>query len=153
MKEKILGFLVLSLLLLTACIYDGKEKEISNRDAILLDATSSNWGLVESGSDYLENEVYQVKYNGELTYYETYEMSGKRGEGRGHVPLKDLDRIKEILEGPFQDEREDYGGADGTGWYFTYYDPNGQVIHEFSGYIYGSEKEEIIEILDKALEK
>ena len=59
-----------------------------------------------------------------------------------------MSKIINILEEKFNNYSNDYSASDGDTWNLQYYDENGNVIHEFDGYIYGNKVlEELIDLL------
>lgn len=116
---------------------------------VLFRATGFNWDLVNIQDEFLSEWTYRIGYNGDLFYIETYNLAGNKEPVTAKISEEDLAFIKNILDGSFQDETENRDASDGTGWNMTYFSPDGETIHEFHGYIYGSEKEEIIRILDE----
>ena len=61
-----------------------------------------------------------------------------------------LGNIYSVLEGDFL-KTEDLNSSDGTGWEIEYFNESGKVIHQFYGYIYGYDIEQVIELLNQYL--
>lgn len=122
-------------------------------DTMVFYAASSNWDLVSDQEDYLDSQSYSLFYSGELQYYERYNKSGKKNEQELTISPEDLQTIQNLLEKSFRDESKNRDGADGTGWKMEYFNPDGDLIHDFHGYIYGSDKEKIIEILNTYIKR
>lgn len=164
MSRKIRKKALVTVLLLVAIViliivlrYSGTpiEKELPESlgvsKAVMLEANSSNWGSLDQSSDYLSSRSYRLQYDGTLEYYENYNKSGKKNFKSGEVSAVDLRRIYSVLEGDFLKRTEDLNSSDGTGWEIEYFNESGKVIHQFYGYIYGYDIEQVIELLNQYL--
>ena len=119
-----------------------------DNDFLILSATSFNSGEVDGSSDYWEKSEYKLYTNGTVVFSNTYNISGKKDEKTYKIDNETMDRILEILDGDFNKYSEDYSSTDGVTWQLKYYNSNGDVIHEFNGYIYGKKiLEELIDLL------
>lgn len=117
-----------------------------NNNYLMLEVTSSNWGLVSSSDDYWKNTKYKVYSNGQVKVVDNYNLSGEKNKKKYNLTDEKLLKLKDVLNDNFMDYDEDYSGADGTGWEFLYYNENKEIIHKFIGYIY--ENKTLNEIVD-----
>lgn len=147
--EKILTVLLSLCLLLTGCGTSDIE-ERKTHDGIMLSATNVSWGLVDRESDYWACNEFEVFYDGRIHLTANYHLSGAVVDYETELSDQDYQRLVEILVNDFAAGKcdRDVDACDGSGWYITYYDTDGNLNHSVDGYIYGIEPlEEMGEIL------
>ena len=154
MKKKLLTVFIVLVLTILAIIYITIMKKTNERiikmgdSYILLSATNSNSGIVDGSKDYWKSTNYNLYSDGKLIFFEKYNLSGKKNKKSYKIDKDKMSKIINILEEKFNNYSNDYSASDGDTWNLQYYDENGNVIHEFDGYIYGNKVlEELIDLL------
>lgn len=128
------------------------RKYYATNNPTLFKATSMNWDLVSLADDFLDKQVYDLSYQGDLSYYEVYNKTGIKHQQSVKISKHDLDKINKLIKNQIQDE-EEVEACDGTGWIIDIYDQDRNHLFSYTGYIYETYKEEVIEILDTYIHK
>ena len=113
----------------------------------MIELTKRNFGQVCKLEDYIEETYFEVDYEGNGSFYEVHNLSGKTEVKRFKFSMFELIHIVSILdrETSFKDYKS---GCDGDVWEINYYNRKGKLIKTFEGYIYGKEKiEKVISLL------
>ncbi len=114
----------------------------------LADFNSSNWGLLDSNSDFWSGKYYTIYTDGKVECYDLYNKRGKVNEVSKSISYQNLLLVNEILRDNIN-LPSDTSAADGTGWHFTYYNTDGSTIGEYVGYIYSNKQfNELIKIVE-----
>ena len=135
-KKYIIAVVILIVMLIIGLIFSLKyinanfEKHIK-----LLEIKSQNWELVDASSDYFYGKYYEIYRDGYVYTYDIYNKSGKKNEKNFEISIENISKIENLLKSVI-DKPEDYSASDGTGWTFKYFDKEGNVLKEYTGYIY-----------------
>lgn len=124
--------------------------EYADLHEIMFKASHSNWGLVDGSSDFWNSDVITVYYDGTIHMASNYNLSGMVLDYETELSKEDFEALTEFLESNFVKGKsdEEIDACDGSAWGFTYYSPEGEVLHKFFGYTYGiTELEEIQSML------
>ena len=148
MKFKMIAILTLFLLLI-GC---NKENSLGNSDATMLEAKAINFGLVDSTSDFLDTRKYTLTYDGQLEYHENFNLSGIKNRQKEKISKEDLEDIYNLLESISKSQHGKIDAYDGVNWNMSFYKSDCVLIDTYDGYIYGSDREEVMEILDEYLD-
>lgn len=147
MRFKMIAILTLFLLLI-GC---SKENPLGNSDATMLEAKAKNFGLVDSTSDFLNARKYILTYDGQLKYHENFNLSGIKNKQKEKISKEDLEEIYKLLESISKSEDDPIEAYDGVNWDMSFFKSDGGLIDTYDGYIYGSDREKVMEILDEYL--
>lgn len=121
--------------------------ELKEMHVVMLQADNSNYGLVDSYSDYWTDDSITVYYDGTVELKKYYNLSGCVVDFEDELSEEDYNMLLDVLTGDFVKGTCDIevDACDGNAWEFVYYDSEGKQLHSFSGYSYGIEPLENIQ--------
>lgn len=113
----------------------------------MLELERHNCGMVCSKEDFLKSCNFVLNYEGNGTYFENRNLSGKSDVKEFKLCMFEMVKVASIFDRqePFRDYKS---ACDGETWVIKYYDRKGNLIKIFEGYIYGKENiEKVIKLL------
>ena len=113
----------------------------------MLELERHNCGMVCSKEDFLKTCHFELNYEGNGTYFENRNLSGKSDVKEFRLCMFEMVKVVSIFDRqePFRDYKS---ACDGETWVIKYYDRKGKLIKTFEGYMYRKEKiEKVISLL------
>lgn len=141
------------LLIILAVTLTGCNRKIpTNEHILMLTVQSKDWGEVNADEDYYVGSTWDVYYDGQVEFEDEYNLTGMTDQDIWELDQTKFEELYKLLTGKFERYDEDYESAcDGVGWKFYFYDEDGNLNHEFRGYIYENETmQEIVEIIESS---
>lgn len=147
MKRIIVAILLIMLLIKVFTDSGAKNHTSFFNNDVMFTATSSNWGMEDLNSDFFYQSSWTVNYDGTVTFYNEYNISGKVDEVTWKLDEDQRDKLYNILVDNFASDKENRDGCDGVGWNMSFYKDKGET-YNFDGYIYNNKYlQQIIEII------
>lgn len=116
---------------------------------VMLIACESNTSMMYDVSDFHSYSYFAVYYDGTITGYSYYNLTGRLGDFTAQLTPEDYNLIFDFLSDGFINGTYDVKveAYDGSQWYYQSYDLSGAILHEFYGYTYDIEAYEEVQTI------